>query len=145
MTRGSLKSPSELERNPKFPAATRENQEILPSTPDEALFCYSVSREIPPPLLSLKGNLTPFMQLKNFPDIPICTREEHQVSHVNSRRAPFFPPHLKMRVHFPASFPKNPDIPIATQEEAGPTLKLQRNSRGRGTIRKDADVRIHSR
>ena len=101
-TSGSLRFPSELERNPKFPAATLENQEILPSMPDEALFCYSISREIPPSLLSLKGYLTPFMQLKNFPNIPVCTREEHRGSRVNSRRAPFFPPHLKMRVHFPA-------------------------------------------
>jgi len=78
MTRGSLKSPSELERNPKFPAATRENQEILPSTPDEALFRYSVSREILPSLLSLKGYLTPFMQLKKFPDIPPALKRNNE-------------------------------------------------------------------
>ena len=46
--------------------------------PDEALFCCSISREIPPSFLSLKGYLTPFMQLKKFPDIPVCTQEENE-------------------------------------------------------------------
>ena len=44
----------------------------------------------------------PFSQLKKFPDIPICTREEHRVSHHNSRRALVSPPHLEMRVQSPA-------------------------------------------
>ena len=58
------------------------------------------------PSLALKGYLTPFRQLKKFPDIPVSTREEHRVSHHNSRRAPFSPPHLKMKVHSPASSAK---------------------------------------
>ena len=33
----------------------------------------------------------------------------------------------------------------APQEEAGLTLKLEKNSRGRATIRKDPDVPIHKR
>ena len=41
---GSLSSPSQLEKN----------NEILPSTRDEALFSGSVLREIPPSLLSLQ-------------------------------------------------------------------------------------------
>ena len=77
-TSRSLRFPSELERNPKFPATTLENQEILPSMPDEALFCYSISREIPPSLLSLKGYLTPFMQLKKFPDIPPALKRNNE-------------------------------------------------------------------
>ena len=43
------------------------------------------------------------MQLKKFPDIPVSTWEEHRVSCHNSKRASFSPPHLEMRVHFPAS------------------------------------------
>ena len=43
------------------------------------------------------------MKLKKFPDIPVSTLEEHWVSCHNSKRAPFFLPHLEMRVHFPAS------------------------------------------
>ena len=46
------------------------------------------------------------MQLKKFPDIPVSTREEHRVSHHNSRRAPVSPPYLEMRVQSPASSAK---------------------------------------
>ena len=49
-----------------------------------------------------KGSLTPLMQLKNFPYIPISTREENRGSHNNSRRAPVFPLHLEMRISSPA-------------------------------------------
>ena len=39
------------------------------------------------------------MQLKKFPEITICTREEHRFSNHNSRRTPFSTPHLEMGVH----------------------------------------------
>ena len=112
--------------------------------PDEALFRCSIS-EKSPSLLSLEKVLDTFYELKKFPDIPVCTPEEHRVSQQNSRTDPFFPPHLEMRVLSLLRLQRIPDIPVAPQEEAGLTLKLQRNSRGRGTIRKDPDVPIHSR
>ena len=40
---------------------------------------------------------------------------------------------------------RNPNIAIALQEEAGLTLKLEKNSRGRATIQKDPNVPVHSR
>ena len=103
---GSLRSHHNSRGTPNFQAQLEKNHKILPSTHDEALFRCSILRKIPPCLLSLKGYLTPFMQLKKFPDIPVCTPEEHQVSQQNSRTDPFFPPHLEMRVHFPASSAK---------------------------------------
>ena len=92
-TSGSLRFPSELERNPKFPAATLENQEILPSTPDEALFCCSISREIPPSLLSLKRVLDTLYATEEFP--------QHTLLH--SRGTSRFPHQLKKSPVFPSS------------------------------------------
>ena len=40
---------------------------------------------------------------------------------------------------------RNPDVPVAPQEEASLTLKLESNSSGRATIQKDPDVPVHSR
>ena len=57
-----------------------------------------------------KGSLTPLMQLKKLPNIPVSTWEEHRGSCHNSRRSPYFPPHLELRVHFPASLGKG--IPV---------------------------------
>ena len=104
--------------------------------PDEALFRCSIS-EKSPSLLSLEKVLDTFYELKKFPDIPVCTPEEHRVSQQNSRTDPFFPPHLEMRVLSLLRLQRNPDLPVAPQEEASLTLKCQRNSRGRSTIRKD--------
>ena len=69
-------------------------QESQVSMRDKALFHCSITREILHSPLRLAGSLTPLMQLKKFPDIPVSTREEHRVSRHNSRRAPFCPPHL---------------------------------------------------
>ena len=91
---------------PSFLLQLKKNQEILPSMPDEALFCCSVLREIPPSLLSLKRVLDTLIEFNKFPNITVCTREENRVSCHNSRRAPFSPPHLDMRVHSPASSAK---------------------------------------
>ena len=76
----------------RFLPQVEKNHEILPSVQDEAFFCCSISREIPPSFLKLKAYLTPFMQLKNFPDVLVSSQEEHWVSSHNSIRAPFSPP-----------------------------------------------------
>ena len=77
------------------------------------------------------------MQLKKFPDIPVSTREETQVFRHNSRRAPFFPLHLKTRVPFLASSGKESWHSSGTSRGDSLNLKLQRTSRGRATIQKD--------
>ena len=66
-------------------------QEILSSTRNEAHFRCSVSREIPPSLLTFEGSLTSRMQLKNFPKINL------------SRGIPRFPTQLKKTPSFPSS------------------------------------------
>ena len=92
-----------------------------------------------------KASLTPLRQLKKFHDIPVSTREEHRGSRHNSRRAPVFPPHLEMRVHFLASSRKESRCSHRTSRGDGLNFKLERNSRGNATIPKDPDVPIHSR
>ena len=69
----------------------------------EALFRCGVFRDIPPSLLSPDCFLTPLRELNKFPDIPVCTQEEHRGSRHNSRRASVFPPHPKRTVRFSAS------------------------------------------
>ena len=72
------------------------------------------------PFWNSKGGLNPFIQLKRFPEIPVTTREEPQVSRHNSKRAPFSPPHLKISADSPASTQRNPNFPLAPQAEACP-------------------------
>ena len=103
------------------PLQQEKNQEILTSTHTEALFCFGISREIPPPLLSPERVLTPLRQLKKFPDIPVCTREEHRGSRHNSGRALVLP--LHPLIPRGCSFTLlcqgvNPSIPVTSQEEA---------------------------
>ena len=100
------------ERVPEVPVVTREEPQVSCRTsrktrrfsPQSEMRPFSTagSREISylPSCIS-KVSLTPLMQ--EVPQIPVSTREEHLESRHNSRRAPFFPPHLEMRVHFPAS------------------------------------------
>ena len=85
------------------------------------------------------------MQLKKFPDIPVSTREETRVSHHNLIRAAFFPSHLEMRVHFPASLGKESRRSRRPSRGGGLNLKLERKSMGHATIRKDPDVTIDYR
>ena len=55
-------------------------------------FSRAVSLEKPHvPYWYAKGYLTPLIQLRTLPEIPVPTREEPQVSCHNSRRAPFSP------------------------------------------------------
>ena len=95
----------------------------------EALFCCGIKRYIQPSLLSLERVLDTLEATQEVPDISLFTREEHQGSHHNSRRAPFFPPHLEMRVPFPASSGKESHQSRRTSRGGGLNLKVERNSR----------------
>ena len=55
------------------------------------------------PSWNSKGYLTCFRKLQKFPQIPISTLKECSVSCHKSRRAPFSPPKVEMRVDCPAS------------------------------------------
>ena len=90
-------------------------------------------------------SLTPLMQLKKFPDTTISTRDEQRGFHHNSKRALFLPPHLEMRVHFPALSGKQSRHSRRTSRGGILNLKLERNSRGHVKIPTDPDVPIHSR
>ena len=70
---------------------------------------------VPPP--NLKGCLTSFWQLERFPEIPVATREEAQVSSHKSRRTPCSPPHLDMKADSPVSTREEPQYPCCIQEE----------------------------
>ena len=70
-----------------------KNQEILPSTRDEALFCCDFSREIPPSLFSLKRDLD---TLQATQEVPLHTR-------LHSRVAPRVLAHLQKSPGFPSS------------------------------------------
>ena len=112
--RGILRDPSQLTWRLDFPEATRgdpcgprrnsrgtpsfllqlrKNQEILPSTRDEALFCCGVSREIPPSLFSLDRVLG---TLDATQEVPLNT-------HLHWRGIPNVPPQLKKSPVFPSS------------------------------------------
>ena len=94
--------PMQLERKPKFPAHLRKNQEILPSTRDEDLFCCSVSQEVPGSIVELEG------ELETLDETTGASRDTQSHSSGtlsfchNSRRALFSPPQLDMRVDSPA-------------------------------------------
>ena len=112
---------------------------------DEALFCWDVLRKIPHSLLSLERVLHTFDATQKFPGIPVSTREENRGSCNKSGRAPFFPPHLKMRVPFPASSGKESRRSRRTSRRGTLKMKVERNSRGHASIPKDSDVPVHSR
>ena len=76
-------------------------------------------------------------QLKKFPDIPVCTREEHRGSRHNSKGVPVLPPHPERRVNFPAMFGSQSRRPRRTSGGGGVHLTLERNSRVSPTISKD--------
>ena len=65
--------------------------------------------------------------------------------HHNSRRAPFFPLHLEMRVHCPASSRKESWRSRRISRGGSLNLKVKRNAKGRAIMPKDPYVPIHSR
>ena len=103
------------ERVPEVPVVTREepqsflpqlekNQEILPSMRDEALFCCSISREIPPSLLSLQRVLD---TLEATQEVPQHTRLHRRgIARVppQLRKSPLFPSLSSNEAPFPSFF-----------------------------------------
>ena len=143
--RGIPRGPSHLASRLGFPEATRagpsgprcklrgtpcflpqleKNQQILLSMRDEDPFPCRVSKEIQQSLLSLERVLPLLMQLKKFPDIPVSTLKEHRGYNYNTRRPHFFPPHLRMRVHFPDSSGKESWCSHHTSRRGGLHLKV---------------------
>ena len=110
--KGDLTSLREKKRYPRSTGNSRgtlsilpqlhANNEILACTLKEALLCCSVSKQSPRFPRNSKGSSTCFTKLLKFPKIPVATREECCVSHHKSRRAPFSPPQVEMRVVCPA-------------------------------------------
>ena len=90
------------------------------------LYLY-LKRNLTFPIEPQKGFLTALMQLKKFPDIPVSAQEEHRGSCHKQRRALFFPPHLEMRVPFPASSEKESRHCHHTSRRGSLYLKLERN------------------
>ena len=88
-----------LNRNPEIHVRQERNPEVLASAPDEDLGAGT--------------------------DITVSTREKHQGSHHNSRRVPFVPPHLEMRVHFPASLGKESQLSRHNSRGSGLNLKMR--------------------
>ena len=84
-------------------------------------------------------------QLKKFPDIHFPMQEEHRGSRHNSRRAPFSPPHLKMKAHFPASSGNESQRSRRTSRGGGLNLKVDRNPSVCATIPNNPEVPVHSR
>ena len=71
------------ERVPEFPVISREHlpqlekiQEVLPSRRDEAHFRRGFTMLITSKLWNSKRSITPLLQIKKFPDIPVSTIEE---------------------------------------------------------------------
>ena len=165
-SRGALRSMSALERKPEVPASTPD-EDLSPGSywrgllrgPSQLVRRWDFSEATRPgpcvPCLNLRGpqvccrnsrKTRRFLrQLKKFPDTPGSTQEEHRGSCNNSRRAPVFPPHLKMRVHFPASLGKESWRSLHTSRGGSLNSTLKRNSRGHATIPKDPNVPVHSR
>ena len=108
-------------------------------------FSSTASREIPPSLLSLKRVLETFDATQEDPRHIVSTREEHRLSSHNSRRAPFFPPHLEMKVNCAASLGKDSRCSHRISRGGGLKFNLERNYRSHATIPKDPKVPIHSR
>ena len=134
-----------LRGTPSFLPRLEKNQEILPSTRDEALCCCNISSENPPFLLSLERVI----------DTLDATQEVPQHTRLHSRGTPSVPPQLKKSPVFPSSsrdegpFPcfvgkGIPDFPShlkRRQSQLGTRMELQ----GSCHNSKDSNVPMHSR
>ena len=130
---------------PSFLPKFLKNQEILSSTRDEALVHCSVLREISPSLLSLERVLDTLEATQEVPQHTRLLSRGTPMVPTQLMKSPGFPPHLEMRVHFPASSGKEYWRSHHTSRGGGLNLKIERYSRDSTTILKDPDVRIHSR
>ena len=163
--RGIPRGPSHLEWRFDFPEATRvgpwrpghnsrgtpsflpqlEKTVILPWMWDEAPFPAASRVKSHLPSWAWTGHLTPFRQVKKFPTYP-SPLEWNAEFPTTTQEKPRFPLLLSRWGSIPLLLlQSNPGVPAAPQEEAVLTLKLERNSRGQATIRKDADFPMHSR
>ena len=143
--KGALTSLRRHERSPKstgsssetlsFPRQLQANYKILPCTLEEALLLCSASKESPSFPWNSKGSLTRLTKQK-FPEIAIPTPEERCVSHHRSRRAPFSPPQVEMRVDCPASPGKECRRPRCTLRGGWYLLATGGEPRGLVTIQK---------
>ena len=126
--KGDLTSPRQQERFPEVPVATQDVSQAsrhnlrktmrFPAQYKMMNFSTAAPQEQSQfPSRNLKEGLTPFMQLKVFPKIPITTWKEPRVSHHNLRRAPSSPPK------------RNPESPLTLQEEACLTFWNSRGTR----------------
>ena len=68
------------------------------------------------------------MILTRFLEIPVLTPEETRVSRHNLRRALCYPPHLEKRADSPVRVERNPDFPLAVQEDACVTYQNSRET-----------------
>ena len=90
-------TPPQCEMRPKFPAVTREQSRTPPC--------------------NMKGLLTSVRQQERFPEIPVATREEHQVSRHNLRKTTRFPYSTRDEALFPC---------ITSKATPSSLLKLER-------------------
>ena len=86
-TRMGTGQPEATRAGPWVPVVSRDHlpqlqkiQEVLPFRRDEAHFQCDVSRLITPNLWNFQRVLTPWLQIKKFPKIPVSTREEARES-----------------------------------------------------------------
>ena len=119
-----------------------KNQDILPSTQDEALFCCVSSRKSLPSLLSLERVLDTIEANQGFPTDPSSL--EKNTEGPATTQDPVFPPHPERRVRFPAYSRKESQHSHRTSRGGHLNLTLERNSRGRATILKHPDVPMPS-
>ena len=81
------------------------------------------------------------MQLQNFPDISVSTREEHRVSCHHSRRAPFPPPPFSRGLDSFHTTQGGPEVPISRRDE---TRVSRHNSRRAPCFPPHLEMRAHS-
>ena len=104
----SLSSPSEFERKPTLPAATREKPRDSPGIIKRALsFPAGPSEQSQVPSQNSIGGLIAFRSLKGLQEIPVATGEESRVLCFNYRRG--LTPQVDLE--------PNPKIPVTTGEE----------------------------
>ena len=130
---------------PSFLPQLEKNQEILPSTQDEAFFQCCIWREIPPSLLSLERVRETLEATHEVHRHTLSNREEPKGICHKSGIAPFFLPHLEMRVPVPASSGKESRQTLRISRRGGFNLKVERKYRDHTTIPKGPDVPFHAR
>ena len=111
-------------------------QEMRPSPP------VAPREQSPVPSQNSKGSLTPFIQLKGLPEIPVATLDDPRFSRQNLRRALWSSPHLKMRADSPDSFQE--ESRLCPHTSRGHLLKLEWNPALTAKSRKDTKFSLNS-